>query len=179
MANVNPFNPLSPVEDEAYKKVAEALSGLNSASQHNVLKELAWRLGREVVQPGAVRSAAASAAARSLRVAAGPAQSAGRKGRGGGRGNATDPAYKAWAEDDAGGALLIKARDSIVMDNPPTVEQRAKRAEASKRVREAYDCFRTGGGNPLTNTKGPKGPPSPKPPIGQASGSKSKGKGPV
>jgi hypothetical protein len=180
MANVNPFNPLSPVEDEAYKKIAEALSGLTDSSRHKVLKELAWRLGREVVQPGAVRAAAASAASRSLIATTGPAQSAGRgKGRSGGRGKATDPEYKAWAEDDTGGAPLIKARDAIIMDNPPTPKQLAERTAASKLIREAYECFRTGGGNPLQNSKGPKGPPSPKHPIGTASGSKSKGKAPA
>jgi hypothetical protein len=145
MAN-NRFYPLIDTERQAYEACALALSGLDEASQHKVLKELALRLGREVVMPGAVRSAAAAAAARSVPAArgrgkAGPGR--GGKGNRAGKAGPEGQAYEAWLNNQ--GAALRAARDAIVMDDPPTAEQRAMRAAASSAIRTGWQTFRAGG----------------------------------
>ena len=141
----NRFNPLSDAERAAFEQCAQVLSGLTEASQHNVLKEIALRLDREVVRPGAVRSAAAAAAARSIPAKRGSGQAGpGRGGRGrAGNAGPEQQAYQAWLNNQ--GRALRDARDGVVMDNPPTAQQRAQRAAASAAIREAWQRFRAGG----------------------------------
>jgi hypothetical protein len=145
MANV--FNPLNDVEQAAYDACATAMSSLTSQQQHVVLKEIAFRLGREVVLPGAVRAAAAASAARSMTSQSGNTgtKSSGKKSSNEEK-NKDKQAYEAWLNNE--GLALKKARDQIVMDKDPTAEQLAMRTAASQAIRNAYAAFRSSGGNP-------------------------------
>jgi len=128
------FNPLGEKELEAYGLITRVLQGLSETEQHNVLKEVGLRLGREMVPLGAVRSAsiAGSIRAAAKDVAKGPSKKTSKAG--------SDKAYEAWSRDQ--GSALILARDAIVMDNPPTEKQKAARRAASESVRTAWQLFR-------------------------------------
>lgn len=139
----NRYNPLTGDEQTAYNAVARALGDLPTESALKVLKEIALRHDRELVKLGAVRTAAVAASQRRSK------ESAAETATGKPSKREIDPAYKAWSENQ--GRALIEMRDSVKgkMPSDPklvTPEQRARVADLSARIRDAWENFRSHGG---------------------------------
>jgi hypothetical protein len=159
MSRTNRFRPLSEEEQAAYEACANALSSLNEAGQYKVLKEIAMRLGRDVVKPGAVVSAAAAASARAATASGSAAtkSTTGGKGKGLVRDGAEKQAFLEWT---AGPGKALKAcQDSLRADlksepeGPRRVSLIGQLKEASANIRSEFQSFRTEGGSIATPPK--------------------------
>lgn len=135
---------LEPFEESALNSITKILGELKQASQHKVLKKLAHLMNREVVRPGAVRTAAIVAAQGANRTIVRGDKPTSENPKGGKK-KGTDHVKLAWeATDEA--KHLIGVRDELkamLKGREPNVEEKNRIAVASKNLRESLQIFRT------------------------------------
>lgn len=129
---------LTAEERAVFDRVAHEMGDLSTASQYNILRNLAHAMDREVVRIGAIRAAAAVAGstarmvAESRHVKQSPAMQ--KKAKGAPKGYP-----KSFVEGPGRQLLAKQATCKAAMSDPPSEAQRAALRAASEAVR---DCFR-------------------------------------
>lgn len=137
------FNPLNAEESVAFQAIGSLLESLPETSQYKLLAQIAKVYDREIVRPGAVRAAAATAAAISR--AQVPTDSVNRlkKSKTSKKAKNTDPMFDSWCS--SAGRPLIEARNAFKASHtgPLSEEAREELSSRSRDIRVAYDLFRS------------------------------------
>jgi hypothetical protein len=167
------FYELSETENTVFNGLINQMKTLNKQSQYKVLKKLAHVMDRQIVRPGAVRAAAASAtAAVGARIGSKNAKSSSNPNPK--TSKREDLVAKDWAESSEG-KFLIEDRESFkktIDQKNPTAEQREVLSKKSAALRQSLQLFRIaaknspdhkypeeiGKANQTSGNKDPKGP---------------------
>jgi len=139
---------LTPEEQASYDAIAASLKQLPTASQYNVLAKIAHDMNREIVKPGAVRVAAASAAA-GAKLALAPhhlpnSSNRGKKEKMKNPDPLVESAKKEFNELPEN-KVLKAARDSLVAKlsgNPTDAKLKTEVSAISLELRGRYQAFR-------------------------------------
>jgi hypothetical protein len=133
---------LDPKEEEVLTRVSAIMNELKTDSQYKVLRKLAHLMNRQVVRPGAVRTAAAAASAGANRaIVRGSAPSSLNPS---GKPKKVDPIKKDW-EATPQAKSLIDRRDRFKASfagREPTDQEKTQLSEISAQIRENLEFFR-------------------------------------